>query len=253
VGSGAPGRHLVKQFIWRLPDAPPVSVPNCRAKASGTSICGTRRPPSSFPVPRGRVHASGRSQVDSRALFAARYRSARPEVTAALPDTRCAPGSREGDVRIMREAAKGVDKRNFRDSFKSLKSRQRIFDEGGNGGEAGGFCPRPAAIFLMAAPTLEIGDKHPPCRHPGQVAEPREPGPIEQRGRVAEGCGAHEVCPEVRGTDEVCQDKNRAVPDDVRANGSRIAYPPLSLRSASGMTERWVLARMTERLAARRR
>jgi hypothetical protein len=65
------------------------------------------------------------------------------EVTAALPDTRCAPGSRESDARIMRETAKGVDGRFLQESYKPLKSRQRIFSVGGKWRESGWFCPPP--------------------------------------------------------------------------------------------------------------
>jgi hypothetical protein len=47
----------------------------------------------------------------------------------------------------MRETAKGVDGRFLQESYKSLKSRQRIFSAGENTQKMGRICPRPLAGY----------------------------------------------------------------------------------------------------------
>jgi hypothetical protein len=141
--AGGAGSAPRKQSIWRLPSAPPVFLPS--------------RGERGFSAPR---QSLGQGPGPTGSFPQQRHRQRCRSGTVALPDTRCAPGSREGDGCIMPEGQRGVDKTILAISGKAFKSLGRIFGGRQNRRETGDFVHPNAS----SAPGLRDGLRPAPLK-----------------------------------------------------------------------------------------
>jgi hypothetical protein len=110
-GGKTGGRSIASLIIMRPRGRPSGGLPGCAwthapLRFPGASQGVARQafaPPARRPATAGRDHPGPGCGAHHQTALPQRG----PTGTAALPDTRCAPGSRKGDGAIMREVAKG--------------------------------------------------------------------------------------------------------------------------------------------------